>query len=142
MIAGLDWAAIAWALFALFGVSTIGGLVFGMGLSMDALRGIEDRDRLRGDQIDEKMDERLDAALLDRTTQIQLVALTFGAALVGGAVVALRAPAAPLANAAVVAGIAALANFIPLGGTVPRRVQVAGFVASALGVMGAAIVLS
>ena len=141
MLALLDWWAIGVALFVLFGVSVVGGLIFGIGLSMDAFRSIDDRERLDENQVDEEMDNRFDAAIATGTTQLQLVALTFAGALIGGAIVALRAPQAPLANAAVVAVVAAAANFIPVGDTVPRRLQIAGAVTSVLGVMVAAAIL-
>ncbi|WP_298499393.1 hypothetical protein [uncultured Maritimibacter sp.] len=137
----LDWWAIGVALFALFGVSIVGGLIFGFGLSIDAFKTIDDPERLDSDEIDEQMDNRFDEAFATRTTQAQLVALTFAGALIGGAVVALKAPQSPLANAAVVAAISAAANFIPVGDYVPRRVQIVGAVASIAGVLLAAYAL-
>ena len=137
----LDWWAIAVAILALLGVSIVGGLAFGLGMSMDAVRTIDDPEAMDEAEVEDKVEDRLEDAIANPTAQLQLVALTFAGALIGGAIVALRAPAAPLANAAVVAVVAALANFIPVGGHVPRRLQLAGCVASVLGVMIAAAIL-
>ena len=140
MLGALDIQAILIAVFAVLGISLVSGLVFGLGMSSDALRGIENRERLSSDEIDKRVEEGLDATLHSSRAQIQLLPLSGVAAAIGGALAVLFADQRPLLQAGVVAVILGGLELLPYG-DLPPRLRILAAVVSPAGAMIAAYAL-
>lgn len=140
MLSGLDLWAILAGIGAMVGASVAGGVLLSFGMISDAVKGASDSSDPRSASFEDDVEARMEAGLVDRSTLIQLVILSWGATMLGGALTASMAGHAPIINALIV-GLASFAGAFLPAGPIPRRIMiVAGIVAVPAALLGAAIV--
>lgn len=119
------WAILA-GLGVAIGVSSLGGLVFGIGVAIDTARDIDPEHDL------EAFDEAFEEVGSKPGFIVQIIVLSVGAAVLSGAVTAWLAPDAPYLNAAIVGAVGTALGIaaMPAMPDVPRVLAIVGTLAT------------